>query len=425
MAMMLAQSASLAARPVVTAKATRVQAIVAAPRMAKASAGLSSKAALGATKALRMQKAEISESGRATSLRVRAGLLDSLKPNKGNVTNVLITGTSSGLGLYSADAVVKAGNTHLICAVRDVQKMQSYADEFGWAKGSYTILPLDLASFDDTKAFVKRFRKTGKRLDVLCCNAAVYLPNQQEPTFTEDGMEMSAQVNHLSHFLLVQLMLPDLRKGKNPRCMIVGSITGNTNTVGGGAVAPFADLGDMKGLADFTNVKTGMMDGKAFNGAKAYKDSKLANMMTVLQLHERLHEETGIVFTSMYPGCIAETNLFRQKRGWFRYIFPIFMKYVTGGYVGQEEAGERLAQTLLAPECDKSGVYWSWNGGARTVGRKDLKTGTVVGAGGAGGEIFENRPSFAVKDKKKGQMLWDYSMKAVGLEESKKAFSKA
>ena len=90
----------------------------------------------------------------------------------------------------------------------------------------------------------------------------------------------------------------------------------------------------MKGLADFTNVKTGMMDGKAFNGAKAYKDSKLANMMTVLQLHERLHEETGIVFTSMYPGCIAETNLFRQKRGWFRYIFPIFMKYVTGGYVG-------------------------------------------------------------------------------------------
>ena len=35
----------------------------------------------------------------------------------------------------------------------------------------------------------------------------------------------------------------------------------------------------------------------------------------------------------MYPGCIAETGLFREKRQWFRDVFPLFMKYVTGGYV--------------------------------------------------------------------------------------------
>merc|ERR1712023_347400 len=38
-------------------------------------------------------------------------------------------------------------------------------------------------------------------------------------------------------------------------------------------------------------------------------------------------------------GCIAESALFRQKREWFRKIFPLFMKYVTGGYVSEEEAG--------------------------------------------------------------------------------------
>jgi len=337
------------------------------------------------------------------------------------VTNVVITGCSSGLGLACADEVVNAGNTHLIAAVRDPSKMEALAQERGWSKSSYTILELQLDSLDETRDFIKRFRKTGKRLDVLCCNAAVYLPNQQEPTFTEDGFEMSMQVNHLSHFLLVNELLPDLQKSKDPRCMIVGSITGNTNTVGGGAVAPFADLGDLSGLAKNLvtrgDPKVCMVDGKNFNGAKAYKDSKLANMMTVLKLHDMYHEDTGIVFTSMYPGCIAETALFRQKRGWFRKLFPVFMKYVTGGYVSEKEAGERLCQTLLAPECDKSGVYWSWNGGARTVGRKDFKTGQVVGAGGAGGEIFENRPSFAVKDKKKGQALWDLSLKAVGIEE--------
>ena len=43
-------------------------------------------------------------------------------------------------------------------------------------------------------------------------------------------------------------------------------------------------------------------------------------MMTVSELHRRYHEDTGIVFSSMYPGCIAETALFREKRTWFRKV---------------------------------------------------------------------------------------------------------
>ena len=128
---------------------------------------------------------------------------------------------------------------------------------------------------------------------------------------------------------------------------------------------------------------------KPFFGAKAYKDSKVCNMMTVSELNRRYHEDTGIVFSSMYPGCIAETALFREKREWFRKLFPAFMKYVTGGYVGETEAGERLAQVIDDPQCNKSGVYWSWNGGAKSVGRWSAD-GKPKGAGGAGGEIFEN-----------------------------------
>ena len=41
------------------------------------------------------------------------------------------------------------------------------------------------------------------------------------------------------------------------------------------------------------------------------------------------------------------------------------MKYITGGYVGEEEAGQRLFQVITDPRCSKSGVYWSWNGGPR------------------------------------------------------------
>ena len=111
-----------------------------------------------------------------------------------------------------------------------------------------------------------------------------------------------------------------MRKAKNARMCIVGSITGNTNTVGGGLVYPQADLGSLEGLeAGFQN-PIAMADGKPFFGAKAYKDAKVCNMMTVSELHRRYHEDTGIIFSSMYPGCIAETALFREKRPWFRKV---------------------------------------------------------------------------------------------------------
>lgn len=92
------------------------------------------------------------------------------------------------------------------------------------------------------------------------------------------------------------------------------------------------------------------------------------------------------------------------------------MKYVTGGYVSEEEAGERLAQVIADPQCNKSGVYWSWNGGAQTVGWWS-PDGKPRGAGGAGGEIFENSQSDAVRDLPTAMKMWDLSVEAVGLSE--------
>merc|ERR1719380_553181 len=100
--------------------------------------------------------------------------------------------------------------------------------------------------------------------------------------------------------------------------------------------------------------------------------------MTSNMLHSRFHRSHEIAFSSIYPGCIAETPLFREKRPWFRKLFPVFMKYITGGFVGEEEAGQRLFQVLHDPRCRKSGVYWGWNGATE-------KEGQITGTGGAGG----------------------------------------
>eukprot|EP00968_Pinguiococcus_pyrenoidosus_P013439 scaffold1220_cov259-Pinguiococcus_pyrenoidosus.AAC.111 len=308
-------------------------------------------------------------------------------------------------------------------ACRDVDKAQRVAEELRLNKDNYQIIPLELSSLESTREFVRKLKayKGSKPIDTLVCNAAVYRPTDPVPQFTEDGFEMSLQVNHLSHFLLVQLLLDDLKRSKDPRCIVVGSITGNTNTIGGGFVYPQADLGVLKGLerslaepgkGDF---KTAMIDGKAFNGAKAYKDSKVCNMMTVTELHNRYHDETGINFMSLYPGCIATTSLFREKRLWFRVWFPWFMKFVTGGFVSEEESGDRLAQVVTDERCRKSDVYWSWNGNAQQLGLTLDNEGRPQGAGGAGGEIFENEQSNAVRDEAARKKMWDLSMKAVGL----------
>lgn len=77
------------------------------------------------------------------------------------------------------------------------------------------------------------------------------------------------------------MMKTKKEKNSSPRMIIVGSITGNTNTLAGN-VPPKANLGDLRGLAaGLTGSSSVMIDGEEFDGAKAYKDSKVCNMLTM------------------------------------------------------------------------------------------------------------------------------------------------
>lgn len=96
-----------------------------------------------------------------------------------------------------------------------------------------------------------------------------------------------------------------------------------------------------------------MIDGGEFDGAKAYKDSKVCSMLTMQEFHRRYHEETGITFASLYPGCIATTGLFREHVLLFRLLFPPFQKYITKGYVSEDEAEGLISKTQAA-------VFFFW-----------------------------------------------------------------
>lgn len=334
---------------------------------------------------------------------------------------VVITGTSSGLGRKTAGALLRTGQYHVVGAVRDLDKMELVAELDGFDPKLFTPMECELANYTSVREFCKNLNewKAAKPIDRLICNAAVYQPSLPYAKWSVDGHEQQMQINFLSHFLMISTLLEEIAKAPEPRVVLVGSVTGNDNTVGGGGVYPIADLKELDGLKLGARNPISMFDGYNFDGAKAYKDSKLCLMMTSNILHDKYHKQTGIAFSSIYPGCIAESPLFREKRPWFRKNFPIFMKYITGGFVGEEEAGMRLFQVAHDPRCSKSGVYWSWNGGPREGrGEEALeKDGQILGGGGAGGgwdSIYENDQSDKVLNKELAAELFKYSSIVTG-----------
>jgi len=285
-------------------------------------------------------------------------------------------------------------------ACRDLAKMEQAANSLEIPKQSYTILQVDLASLESVRNFVNNFRATGRSLEALVCNAAIYMPLLKDPLRSPEGYELTMATNHLGHFLLCNLMLEDLKNNssKEPRLVILGTVTHNPDELGG-KIPPRPDLGQLQGFAAGFKEPISMADGKTFEPVKAYKDSKVCNVLTMGELDRRYHQSHGIIFSSLYPGCVATTALFRNHYPLFQKIFPIFQKYITGGFVSEDLAGERVAAVVADPEYAQSGAYWSW-------GNRQKRDG----------QSFVQKVSPQARDEEKGKLMWDLSAKLVGID---------
>ena len=308
----------------------------------------------------------------------------------------LVTGTTSGVGLNTVKALVSQGWT-VVTANRSPQRAAGAADALEIPKEKLRHVHMDLSDFDS----IKRAVDSLDGIDALVCNAAVYKPRLKQPERSPQGYEVSMATNHFGHFLLIQLLLDTLKRSQHPsrRVVILGTVTANSKELGGKIPIPApADLGDLSGFEAGFKEPIAMADNKPFKPGKAYKDSKLCNMITTQELHRRLHQDTGIVFSSLYPGCVADTPLFRNTPKAFQTIFPWFQKNITGGYVTQKLAGERVAQVVADPDFAVSGVHWSW-------GNRQKKDGCQ----------FSQELSDKATDPSTAERVWDLSMKLVGL----------
>ncbi|QEY31348.1 protochlorophyllide reductase [Synechococcus sp. RSCCF101] len=315
---------------------------------------------------------------------------------------VLITGTTSGVGLHATKAFVDRGWT-VVTLNRDPVRAAEAAATLSIPPQQLHHLRVDLGDLESVRSGVETLVDSlPMPIDAMVINAAVYKPRLKQPERSPQGYEISMATNHLGHFLLIQLMLETLGRSTHPsrRLVILGTVTANSKELGGKIPIPApANLGDLSGFEAGFLAPVSMADGKPFKPGKAYKDSKLCNMITTQELHRRLHGSSGIVFTSLYPGCVADTPLFRNTPKLFQRIFPWFQKTITGGYVSQSLAGERVAQVVIDPEFAVSGVHWSWGNRQSRNGRQ-----------------FSQELSDQATDPRTAERVWDLSMRLVGLD---------
>ena len=296
---------------------------------------------------------------------------------------VLITGTTSGVGLNTLKPLLRFG-WDVIAVNRSNKRaieiaQQSLTDS---EMKNMNFIEIDLSDLDHVRngcsEILKKFQKP---INSIICNAAVYKPRLRKPERSPQGFENSMAVNHFGHFLLINLLLDNILSSEKeinvngkttkfkPRITILGTVTANYSELGGRIPIPApADLGNLSGFKNGFLSPISMANGKRFKPGKAYKDSKLCNMVTVQELSKKYSNEK-IIINSLYPGCVADTKLFRDTPWLFRLLFPIFQKFITKGYVSQRLAGERVAQIATFKKYAKPAVHWSW-GNRQKFGRK-------------------------------------------------------
>jgi NAD(P)-dependent dehydrogenase (short-subunit alcohol dehydrogenase family) len=230
---------------------------------------------------------------------------------------VIVTGANSGIGRAAATAFANAG-ARVVLAVRDLAKGQATASAIGTTAAT-GIRELDLASLDSIRAFATAWQG---EIALLINNAGVMVPPL---TRTADGFELQFGTNHLGHFALTNLLLPN--------------ITGRVVTVSSNA--------HQIGRLDFTDLN---WERKRYKPWRAYGQSKLANLLFTSELQRRLTQAgSPVLATAAHPGYAA-TNLGFHSGS----RFLGFALYLGSHYVAQNAASGALP-TLYAAVADIPG----------------------------------------------------------------------
>jgi len=168
-----------------------------------------------------------------------------------------------------------------------------------------------------------------------------------------------------------------------------------------------ATLGNLEGFSrDGVNFE--MVDGKPYNGDKAYKDSKLCNILFCRELTRRLAGKNVIV-NAFSPGLITSGNFFRYQNQVFSSVFNVAATNLLKVAETPEYGGAALAY-MTTVETTRGEFYDSPPGTSNKYAsdKNDYK-------GAFGNQFNVAQVSKEAQDEKKAKDLWTLSEKIVGI----------
>lgn len=275
---------------------------------------------------------------------------------------VLITGATNGIGKAAAEALAGQGAV-VIVAGRDKARVETVVEGIRARGGDARGAVADLSLQADVREMAAQVLAKYERLDVLLNNAGAIFERRIE---SGDGIEMTFALNHLSYFLLTDLLLPLLKDtaARYGEARVINVSSDAHQMVRGGL--NFDDL----------------QNRRRYTGWIAYGQSKLANILFTRELARRL-DGSGVTANALHPGAVASgfaTNNNSPMYALFKLARP-FMK-----------TPEQGAQTLiyLASSPDVRGVTGRYFADCR-----------------------EKRPSAAALDDAAARRLWEISEEMV------------
>jgi protochlorophyllide reductase len=275
---------------------------------------------------------------------------------------ILLTGASSGIGRAAALTLREAGH-RLLLPCRDGATAAALARHLDLDPSQTPVA--DLADLDAVHQLAGLLLERDEPLDSLVLNAGLQYAGAREPRWSAQGFELTLAVNQLAHQCQLERLLPLLGCGQHPRVVITASEVHDPTTPGG-RVGPPAGLGDLGGLAAGPGAP--MIDSQSpFHAEKAYKDSKLANMLLARELARRLQTAgTPMPVIAWSPGLViprGQGGFFRHSRGHNpvgQALFALVARDLLRVTATPERAGERLAALASGPEHGTPGFqYWS------------------------------------------------------------------
>ena len=240
---------------------------------------------------------------------------------------IVITGATSGIGEVAAVRLAEQG-ARIVFTARDKVRAAATMEKLRRANGAVEHVAhlADLSLLAEMKRVAAEITEEPK-IDVLINNAGAVFGARQE---TRDGLEQTFALNHMSYFVITNLLLPKLKSGAR----IVSTASGAHRR----AVLDFGDLQSRKN----------------YSGFQVYSRSKLCNILFTRELANRI-VGSGVAANCLHPGFVA--TRFGDQSGGLLAIGVWAAKRLTA--ISQEEGAKTIIHLASSPDATNvSGEYF-------------------------------------------------------------------